>query len=324
MDGPDAGQEVIAAIARDALLDDDVDGCRARAGSAIAEHLGVPLAAVLTMLDADPPLTIAAIQSSGKRLVRSTASILEAARDRQRHDARARLLGRMQASRTLAETVVHDFNGVLGAIANFAELAAADVAPGTLAAADLEQVREGARRGIDLTRRLLVLAPEPRWYPEALTLALFIEEFEPELVSVLGENVRVETHVSPEVRRVRIDGSDLKEILFHLAQNARDAMPDGGRLDITAIDGSIDDGPIVRLSVRDTGAGMAPDVAARAADPFFTTKPIGSGEGLGLSAALGLVSAVGGAFEIDSLPGRGTTIHLQLPVELDRVRRKVG
>jgi signal transduction histidine kinase len=128
----------------------------------------------------------------------------------------------------------------------------------------------------------------------------------------------METSVCPDVRPLRIDGTDLKEILLHLARNAKDAMVEGGRLDIVAVDDLSESRPAARLSVRDSGAGMAPDVVARAADPFFTTKAIGRGEGLGLSAVYGLISAVGGSLQIDSRPGGGTTIHLDLPVECDR------
>jgi len=141
---------------------------------------------------------------------------------------------------------------------------------------------------------------------------------------LIGESIRVEVRVSPDLARVRIDGGQLENALLNLAINARDAMPNGGALTIAAANCTISEqtspigvdltpGAYVRISVTDTGVGMSRDTIDHALEPFFTTKPIGQGTGLGLSMVYGFVRQSGGNLKIYSEPGAGTSVQLFLP-----------
>ena len=144
------------------------------------------------------------------------------------------------------------------------------------------------------------------------------------LERTLGKTVELEIEVADELPAVTLDVHQLEQMLLNLAINARDAMPDGGRLRIRASDLTLDEsaarrlteavpGRYVRIEVSDTGTGMDPDVADHAFDPFFTTKPAGEGTGLGLAMIYGIVTSAGGHLTLDSAPGEGTTIAVHLP-----------
>jgi len=143
----------------------------------------------------------------------------------------------------------------------------------------------------------------------ALDLAEVVRDMEPMLRRTIGEHIELRCWLSSELPPTVIDPGQVTQVLMNLTVNARDAMPDGGRLTIQAT--QVENG--VRLVVEDTGLGMTEETVAKAFDPFFTTKPPGSGTGLGLATVYGIVSQAGGTVSIDSQPGRGTRVVVELP-----------
>jgi two-component system, cell cycle sensor histidine kinase and response regulator CckA len=143
----------------------------------------------------------------------------------------------------------------------------------------------------------------------AVDLAEVVRDMEPMLRRTIGEDIELRCWVASELPPTVIDPGHVTQLLMNLTVNARDAMPDGGRLTIqvTEADGAVE------LVVADTGVGMSEDTQAKAFDPFFTTKPLGSGTGLGLATVYGVVSQAGGRVTIDSVPGRGTRVTVRLP-----------
>jgi signal transduction histidine kinase len=181
------------------------------------------------------------------------------------------------------------------------------------------------RRGSDITRRLLAFSREQPLEPTPVDLAELLPDIAGNVLSrTLGGAIRVETALEPELWPVLADRGELQAALLNLAINARDAMPDGGMLTISAaklgsealpekIRGGLPPGDYVAIAVSDTGTGMAEDVAARAFEPFFTTKPVGRGSGLGLSQVYGFAKQSGGAAAVGSRPGEGTRVTIWLP-----------
>lgn len=234
---------------------------------------------------------------------RAEATLRESER-RYLHGQRVEAIGR------LASGLAHDLNNVLAAIQGQAELLA-------LQAGDREDVRRAAThvldavsRGAVLTRRVLASSRRDPATPVLIELDDMVRELVALLRRVIGENIRLETAFSGEPLLVHIDPSGLEQVVLNLAVNARDAMPGGGTIRLsTARDGAF--GAVLTLS--DTGTGMTPEVLARASEPFFTTKPVGLGSGLGLATVKAIVAETGGRVEIESAPGRGTTVRVYLP-----------
>jgi PAS domain S-box-containing protein len=240
---------------------------------------------------------------------------------------------RLESLGQLAGGVAHDFNNLLAVILNYtgfvdeelAAFASASGDPGLLAArADVEQIGRAARRAADLTRQLLAFSRREVVRPRVLDLNQVVRDVEQLLRRTIGEHVLFHTALAAGLWRVFADPGQLDQVLINLAVNARDAMPTGGRLVIETANVHIDSGCAerlrgvqagrhVRLRVSDSGHGMPKEVAERAFEPFFTTKPKGQGTGLGLSTVFGIVAQAGGAADIASLPGRGTTISVFLP-----------
>ena len=175
---------------------------------------------------------------------------------------------------------------------------------------DLEELSKAATRGAELVRQLLAFSRRRPVDAVALDLAEVVRDLEPMLRRTIGEHIELRCWVASELPPTVIDPSQVTQLLMNLTVNARDAMPDGGRLIIQVTE--VETG--VRLIVEDTGHGMSEDTVAKAFDPFFTTKPPGSGTGLGLATVYGIVSQAGGSTLLDSEPGRGTRVTIDLPV----------
>jgi signal transduction histidine kinase len=178
-----------------------------------------------------------------------------------------------------------------------------------------------------LIKRLLAFSRIQPLAPEPLDANLFVSGMSSMLTRTLGAEVKLETTLADGLWTTKVDAAELQNAILNLAVNARDAMPEGGRLTIATGNRHIDaaeaeetvdlrPGDYVVVSVSDTGAGMTPDVAARAFDPFYTTKPVGKGTGLGLSQVHGFVRQSGGYVRIDSAPGKGARIEFYLPRHL--------
>jgi PAS domain S-box-containing protein len=227
----------------------------------------------------------------------------------------------------LAGGVAHDFNNMLGVIAGHAELALLELAPSDPLRAELEAILSAAHRSAELTRQLLAFARKQTVSPRVLDLNLTVSGMLKMLQRLIGEDVDLRWTPGRDLWLVRIDPSQVDQILANLAVNARDAMAGTGTLAIALENDSLDEafcrvhagflpGDYVRLEVSDTGAGMSPEVLAHAFEPFFTTKDAARGTGLGLATVYGIVTQNHGFVEADSQPGRGTTLRIWLPRHL--------
>ncbi|MDO9384579.1 MAG: PAS domain S-box protein [Hyphomicrobiaceae bacterium] len=242
---------------------------------------------------------------------------------RRREEAQIALIQsqRMEAFGQLTGGIAHDFNNLLTIVTGNLELLAESVG-GQPGQAYLKRATDAADMGASLTRRLLSFARRQRLTPQILNLNDLVTGLTEILQRSLGEPVRLETDLAPDLWKVRADASEVENAILNLALNARDAMPGGGRLLIAtknvAHGGSVSElraRDHVLISVADTGDGMTPDILARAIEPFFTTKGPGRGTGLGLSTVYGFVKQSGGYASIVSAPGSGTTVCLYLPKE---------
>jgi CheY-like chemotaxis protein len=170
-------------------------------------------------------------------------------------------------------------------------------------------------RATTLTSHLLAFGRRQPLNPESIDPNLNLDAFAEVLSRTIGSNIEIELDLMPGAWAIEADATQLETALLNAAINARDAMPDGGRLTISSsnVPGEEAGGDMVCISLADTGEGMPPEVLERAFDPFFTTKPVGKGTGLGLSQIHGFAAQSGGRAEIDSEPGRGTVVRILLP-----------
>ena len=231
---------------------------------------------------------------------------------------------KMEAVGQLTGGLAHDFNNLLAGISGSLELLQARIGQGRLAEADryLEAAQSSAKRAAALTHRLLAFSRRQTLDPKATDPNRLVADMEELITRTVGPAIGTEVSADTPSWTTLIDPSQLENALLNLCINARDAMPDGGRMTIRttnetlgaaqARERELQPGQYVVLSVADTGSGMAPDVVARAFDPFYTTKPIGMGTGLGLSMVYGFARQSGGRARIDSRPGAGTTVSLYL------------
>jgi len=241
--------------------------------------------------------------------------------ERRRLEAQLRQAQKMEAIGLLAGGVAHDFNNLLTVITGHSQLALHRLGPDDSLRRSVETINNTAMRASGLTRQLLAFSRRQARQPRVLELAKLVADVIPMLRRLLGEDIQVEADLSPETGRVDADPSQLEQVLFNLAVNARDAMPRGGRLRISTANVDLTEGtaeesaagPHVGLYVEDTGTGMTPEVRARIFEPFFTTKEADRGTGLGLSIVRGVVAEHKGRIEVDSAIGRGTTFRIELP-----------
>jgi signal transduction histidine kinase/ActR/RegA family two-component response regulator len=224
----------------------------------------------------------------------------------------------------LAGGVAHDFNNILTAIAGYCGFLLADTPPGDRRRDDIVGIREAADRAAALTQQLLAFGRKQMMQPAILDVREVIEDAGRLLRRLIAEDIELVITTGPILSSVLADRGQLGQVLVNLAVNARDAMPEGGRLTIEARDEplgegyaethlAIEPGPYVRIAVSDTGRGMTPEVRAHIFEPFFTTKPAGKGTGLGLSTVYGIVKQFGGHVLAYSEPGHGTTVKVYLP-----------
>jgi PAS domain S-box-containing protein len=240
---------------------------------------------------------------------------------------RLRQSQKMEALGQVTGGVAHEFNNLLMAITgNLELLLETELHNMPKAAEDIRRVLESAFRGKDLTGRLLSYTGNPFSIPRQIDAGAVALQTVELLRPLLGETITIGFDTQPDLWPVRVDRSEFENAIINLALNSRDAMPDGGRLDIECLNVVLDDafaesrsypvrtGDHVRISVRDTGTGMPPEIARRAFDPFYTTKGVGKGTGLGLSMVYGFVHRQAGSYvDIDTEEGKGTTVSLYLP-----------
>jgi len=231
---------------------------------------------------------------------------------------------KMEAVGRLAGGIAHDFNNILTAIKSYSELLIEDMATDQGRVEDVKEIREAADRAAALTLQLLAFSRQQLLRPRVLDLNTTIRDLRGMLERLIGADIEVKTRLSPTIGMVTADPGQIEQVLMNLIVNARDAMPDGGTIDIQTSNVELDNdyarthastqpGPYVMLAVSDTGQGMSRETQARVFEPFFTTKEKGKGTGLGLSTVYGIVKQSGGSIWMYSEPGRGTTFKIYLP-----------
>jgi len=231
---------------------------------------------------------------------------------------------RMEALGQLAAGVAHDFNNFLAVILAQSQLVERALDARDPVRPNLAMIRGAAERASALTHQLLAFTRREPIELRTLDLNALVTPLLALMRPLLARAVVVETSLAPELGRNSADAGQIEQVVMNLVLNARDAVPDGGRIALTTAnaevspafppgDPDIRPGRYVRLTVTDTGLGMTPEVKARAFEPFFTTKESGEGTGLGLSTVYGIVTQHGGAVVVDSEPGRGATVHVYLP-----------
>ncbi|MBI5777973.1 MAG: response regulator [Planctomycetes bacterium] len=240
---------------------------------------------------------------------------------------------KMESIGGLAGGVAHDFNNILGAVKGFAELALMDIDKTNPLYEYLKHIVASTDRGANLTRQLLLFSRKSNVELQPLNLNEAVNNMLKMLARLIGENIRIETKLNPDVSIIKADAGNIEQVLMNLAVNAHDAMPQGGKITITTEDITIDEeyskfhqesrpGNFICLSISDTGIGMDKNTVARIFEPFFTTKTAGKGTGLGLAVVYGIVKRHEGWINVYSEPGQGAIFRIYLPVSGEKVKPK--
>ncbi|MCF7838486.1 MAG: transporter substrate-binding domain-containing protein [Candidatus Marinimicrobia bacterium] len=255
----------------------------------------------------------------------------EAALEKERLEAQLRQAHKMESVGRLAGGVAHDFNNMLGVILGNAEMALHQLDPASPVIEDLTEIRKAAERSADLTRRLLAFARKQTIAPRRLDVNDTVSNMLSMLRRLLGEQIELAWEPAADLAPVKMDPSQLDQVLVNLCVNARDAIAQMGAITLRtenvawgpaecAGHPEAAPGQYVCLIVRDDGCGMNEDVLAHLFEPFFTTKSVGQGTGLGLSMVYGIVKQNQGFIEVDSHPAQGTTFRIYLPSAAEAVR----
>jgi two-component system, cell cycle sensor histidine kinase and response regulator CckA len=238
---------------------------------------------------------------------------------------------KMEAVGRLAGSVAHDFNNLLSVILGYSSMLLMDLEASDPLRPDIDLIRAAGEKAAGLTRQLLAFSRQQVLEPRLIDLNELLSDAERMLRRLLGEDVELLMLYDESIPRVLVDPGQIDQVVMNLAVNARDAMPDGGKLTIetkaTVLDADyasdhlgVSPGNYVMLAVSDTGVGMDKETQSRIFEPFFTTKEAGKGTGLGLSTVFGIVRQSGGNVWVHSEPGKGTSFKVYLPV----ARREAG
>jgi signal transduction histidine kinase/ActR/RegA family two-component response regulator len=263
-----------------------------------------------------------AVRERTQELWEANQALKTEAEERQSAEAQLRQVQKMEAVGQLTGGIAHDFNNMLAVVVGGIDLALRRLnGPRREVMMHLNNAMEGATRAAALTRRLLSFARSEPLLPERVDSKELIGGMSDLLDRTLGERIRIDIELAPDTWPTYVDPHQLENAIVNLAVNARDAMAGEGLMRISSDNvtlaanevGDVRPGEYVRISVTDTGCGMAPEVIERAFEPFFTTKPVGKGTGLGLSQIFGFAHQSGGEVGIESRLGEGTTVSIYLP-----------
>ena len=271
--------------------------------------LKIPSPAQLRGINHELTLRIAERDAALARLQREIA-------EREQAEAMLRQAQKMEALGQLTAGVAHDFNNLLSVVTLNLGRLERDVAPGSRAERARATALEASRRAAQLTAQMLTYARQRPFHTSSVELQAFLRSIERLAKDALGADRALVVEAGGEQLHAVVDDSELTSALINLVVNARDASPPERPVRIGLERGALEDGsPAAVLTVADEGSGMSQEVLSRAFDPFFTTKDTGRGSGLGLSQVYGFARGSGGTVRIESEPGRGTRVHIALPLE---------
>ena len=278
--------------------------------------------------------TLSALPMNGQTMVlvalRDITARKRAEEERARTEQQRRQSQKMEAIGRLAGGVAHDFNNLLTGINTNADLVLTSLDKATTAYEDVAEIRRAGQRAAELTGQLLAFSRKQPIVPRVLDLNAAIERSKRMVTRIMGEDIQIAFKPDADLRCIRMDPAQLDQILLNLAVNARDVMPEGGRLLIETANATADDvvgidgaeqlvGDLVLLSVSDNGKGMDAVTRSHIFEPFFTTKEKGRGTGLGLATVYGIVKQNGAAIDVQSEPGAGTTFRVFVPAVEERI-----
>jgi PAS domain S-box-containing protein len=256
--------------------------------------------------------------------LQAIAHVLGTTVERDRSEAAIRQSQRMEAVGRLAGGVSHDFNNMLAAITGFGEIVRAGLRPEDPMRNDVEEILKAAKSAAALTKQLLAFSRQQTLQTREVHLGDVVTGMEGMVRRLIGPDIALVTSFEEPLAPIKADPGQLEQVILNLCVNARDAMPDGGRITVEALnteihgagdadETSLPPGPYVMLAVTDTGTGMDAETRARIFEPFFTTKPAEKGTGLGLATVYGIVKQSGGEIAVQSELGHGTTFRIFLP-----------
>jgi two-component system cell cycle sensor histidine kinase/response regulator CckA len=259
-------------------------------------------------------MTMSMVHDSGGEPTCQLA-LLEDATEHKRAAEKSREAEKMEVIGRLAGGIAHDFNNLLTGVLLYCDLLSDGMKHGSQLRQHVEEIRLAGEQGAALTQQLLAIARKQVPQPRPLLINDVVSSTRNILSRLIGEHVELATILAPRLRTVLADEAQLRQVLLNLVLNARDAMPDGGRVTVrTRNNGRVGSAAsTVSLLVEDTGLGMDEEIRTRLFEPFFTTKPAGHGTGLGLVTVQRIVSEAGGAIHVASEPGHGTQIEVQFP-----------
>jgi nitrogen-specific signal transduction histidine kinase/CheY-like chemotaxis protein len=259
-------------------------------------------------------------EASGRRLLAGMAIDIT---DRKQLEEQLRQAQKMEAIGRLAGGVAHDFNNLLTVISGYSELLQYRLATDQPLHKYAEHIKEAGDRATALTRQLLAFSRQQVLRPVVLDLNRAVQDVMQMLQRLIGEHIDLRVHLAPAPTFIKADPGQIEQVLLNLVLNARDAMPEGGRLTIETVNLELEEaasqrlgtapGPCVQLTVTDTGCGMDVATQGRIFEPFFTTKDLGKGTGLGLATVYGIVMQSRGAITVDTAPGQGARFTIYFP-----------
>jgi signal transduction histidine kinase/ActR/RegA family two-component response regulator len=249
--------------------------------------------------------------------------LVRSQREKKLAEEEMRQAQRMESVGLLAGGIAHDFNNLLSVILTYTNMLYDGLDDTDPRREEAFQIRMAGERAADIVRQLLQFSRKEMDQPEPINLNEVLSDMKILLQRSLGESIALDLSIKDDLQSVHIDRRQIQQVLLNLTVNARDAMPNGGRLEVRTANTEVNaalskklgvrDGRYVKLVVSDTGLGMSKEVRTRIFEPFFTTKPIGKGTGLGLSTTYGIIRRARGAISVESSPGNGTEFSVVLP-----------